>query len=57
MKRFNIETAIYFGEGSLEKLRELDNKKILIVCDKFIGTSDILKKDREVQLSVLSLRT
>lgn len=44
MKRFNIETAIYFGEGSLEKLRELDNKKILIVCDKFIGTSDILKK-------------
>lgn len=44
MKRFNIETTIYFGEGSLEKLRELDNKKILIVCDKFIGTSDILKK-------------
>lgn len=44
MKRFNIETAIYFGEGSLEKLRELDNKKILIVCDKFIGASDILKK-------------
>ena len=44
MKRFNIETAIYFGEGSLEKLRELDNKKILIVCDKFIGKSDILKK-------------
>lgn len=44
MKRFNIETAIYFGEGSLEKLRELDNKKILIVCDKFIGSSDILKK-------------
>lgn len=44
MKRFNIETTIYFGEGSLEKLRELDNKKILIVCDKFIGSSDILKK-------------
>ncbi|MGL5368851.1 MAG: 1-propanol dehydrogenase PduQ [Cetobacterium somerae] len=44
MKRFNIETTIYFGEGSLEKLRELDNKKILIVCDKFIGISDILKK-------------
>lgn len=44
MKRFNIGTTIYFGEGSLEKLKELDNKKILIVCDKFIGTSDILKK-------------
>lgn len=44
MKRFNIETTIYFGEGSLEKLRELNSKKILIICDKFIGTSDILKK-------------
>ncbi len=44
MKHFNIETSIYFGEGSLEKLKELDNKKILIICDKFIGTSEILKK-------------
>lgn len=44
MKQFTIETSIYFGEGSLEKLKDLDNKKILIICDKFIGTSEILKK-------------
>lgn len=44
MKQFNIETSICFGEGSLEKLNSLENKKILIICDKFISSSEILTK-------------
>lgn len=44
MKHFKVETSIYFGEKSLEKLKELENKNIFIVCDKFISTSEIMKK-------------
>lgn len=44
MKCFNIETAIYFGEGALNRLKDLKHKKILIICDNFISSSDIIKK-------------
>ncbi|MGL6113770.1 1-propanol dehydrogenase PduQ [Cetobacterium sp. SF1] len=47
MKRFKVKTEICYGKNSLEVLRELKNRKILIICDKFIGGSDILKKVKE----------
>ena len=43
MNEFNISTKIYFGENSLDKLKEITNKKVLIVCDKFIVESGMVK--------------
>lgn len=44
MKEFSIGTNIYFGDGALDKLSEINNKKVLIVCDEFIKTSGIVNK-------------
>ncbi|AKA71600.1 1-propanol dehydrogenase PduQ [Clostridium scatologenes] len=44
MKEFSINTKIYFGEGSLDRLSEIRNKRVLIVCDKFMETSGITAK-------------
>lgn len=47
MKEFSINTKIYFGEGSLDRLSEIKNKKVLIVCDKFMETSGMAAKVQE----------
>lgn len=47
MNKFGIATELYFGEGALKKLLELDNKNILIVCDKFINSSGLVAKIKE----------
>lgn len=47
MKEFSINTKIYFGEGSLDKLNEIENKRVLIVCDKFMETSGMAQKIQE----------
>lgn len=47
MKEFSINTKIYFGEGSLDKLNEIQNKSVLIVCDKFMETSGMASKIQE----------
>ena len=39
MKEFSIGTKIYFGDKSLDKLCEISNKKVLIICDNFMKTS------------------
>lgn len=44
MKEFSINTNVYFGENSLDRLNEIKNKRVLIVCDKFIETSGIAAK-------------
>lgn len=44
MKKFSINTDIYFGEGSLDKLNDIKNKRVLIVCDKFMETSGMAGK-------------
>lgn len=44
MKEFSINTNVYFGEGSLDKLNEIKNKRVLIVCDKFMETSGMAAK-------------
>ncbi len=44
MKEFSINTKVYFGEGSLDRLSEIRNKRILIVCDKFMETSGMAAK-------------
>ncbi|CUP55349.1 iron-containing alcohol dehydrogenase [Clostridium baratii] len=44
MKEFSLKTKIYFGEGSLNKLSEISNKNVLIICDKFIEKSKTAEK-------------
>lgn len=47
MKEFSVSTNIYFGEGSLSRLSEIKDKKVLIVCDKFIESSGMAAKIQE----------
>lgn len=48
MTEFDLGIKIFFGEGSLESLRSIKNKRILIVTDNFIYSSGIAKKVEEV---------
>ncbi len=42
MKSFEIKTKIYFGDNSLEHLKELPYKKVLIITDPFVFTSKMI---------------
>ncbi|MDY3207596.1 1-propanol dehydrogenase PduQ [Clostridium baratii] len=44
MKEFSLKTKIYFGEGALNKLSEISNKNVLIICDKFMEESKTVEK-------------
>ncbi len=44
MKEFSIRTNIYFGKDSLSRLGEVKNKRVMIVCDKFIESSGMVGK-------------
>ncbi|WP_138204242.1 1-propanol dehydrogenase PduQ [Haloimpatiens lingqiaonensis] len=44
MKEFSINTNVYFGEGSLDRLSKIEGKRVLIVCDKFMETSGMVAK-------------
>ncbi|MGL5380666.1 1-propanol dehydrogenase PduQ [Clostridium sp.] len=47
MKSFNVKTSIFFGEGSLKRLKTLGNKKIFIVTDPFMVKSGTINKITE----------
>jgi 1-propanol dehydrogenase len=47
MKEFSINTKVYFGQGSLDRLNEIRNKRVLIVCDKFMETSGMAEKAQQ----------
>ncbi len=44
MKEFSVSTKIFLGEGSLEHLRSVKGKSVLIVTDDFIYKSGTAKK-------------
>lgn len=44
MHSFEIKTKIKFGEGSLKALKEIQNKKILIITDPFMVESKAIDK-------------
>lgn len=58
MKEFSISTKVYFGEGSLDVLSKIKNKRVLIVCDKFIEDSGmcgkVIEKLSDCQVSIFS---
>ena len=41
MKEFSFSTRIFFGEGALERLRGVKNKRVMIVTDRFMETSGV----------------
>lgn len=51
MKEFNVSTVICFGKGSLDKLKEVSQKRVFIICDKFIETCGIVDKVKEKLLN------
>lgn len=44
MKEFSISTNVFFGEGSLDRLTQITNKKVMIVCDSFMVKSGMVDK-------------
>lgn len=42
MENFYIKTHIYFGEGSLDRLSQIQNKKVFIVTDPFMVSSGMI---------------
>lgn len=37
MQEFSFSTRIYFGEGALERLRRVEDRRVLIVTDRFMA--------------------
>ncbi len=58
MDNFKVKTKIYFGEGSLNRLTEIGNKKVFIVTDPFMVKSgmieNITQKLTKAQVTVFS---
>lgn len=44
MREFSISTNVFFGENSLGRLDEIQNKRVLIVCDNFMVKSGVVDK-------------
>lgn len=44
MKEFSISTNVFFGEGSLDRLNQIVDKKVMIVCDSFMVKSGMVDK-------------
>ena len=44
MREFSISTNVFFGENSLSRLDEIQNKSVLIVCDHFMEQSGVVDK-------------
>lgn len=47
MREFSISTNVFFGEGSLNRLSQIKNKRVMIVCDKFMLSSGMVDKIKE----------
>lgn len=43
MKEFSISTQVFFGEGALDELCEIQGKRVFIVTDKFIEKSGAIE--------------
>ena len=41
MKEFSFSTRVFFGEGALERLRNVKNKRVMIVTDAFMEQSGV----------------
>ena len=44
MKEFSFSTRIFFGEGALERLRKVEDKRVMIVTDRFMANVGVPDK-------------
>ena len=44
MKEFNISTNVFFGENCLERLDQVQGKRVIIICDAFMVKSGVVDK-------------
>ena len=44
MKEFNISTNVFFGENCLERLDQIQGKRVIIICDAFMVKSGVVDK-------------
>lgn len=44
MKEFNIKTNVCFGENALARLEQIQNKRVIIICDEFMVKSGVADK-------------
>lgn len=44
MKNFEVNTKIYFGESALDRLKEIDAKRVWVVTDPFCVTSGLINQ-------------
>ncbi len=42
MNSFDVKTKIYFGENSLERLKSVGKKRVLVICDPFAVKSGLI---------------
>ena len=44
MKEFNIKTNVCFGANALARLEQIQNKRVIIICDDFMMKSGVTDK-------------
>ena len=44
MKEFNISTNVFFGENCLDRLDQVQGKRVIIICDEFMVKSGVVDK-------------
>ena len=47
MREFSISTNVFFGENALDRLKQIEDKRVLIVCDDFMRSSGMVAKITE----------
>ena len=47
MNNFKIKTQVYFGQGALDRLEEVGNKKVFVVTDPFMVKSGMINNVTE----------
>jgi alcohol dehydrogenase class IV len=45
MKKFEVITDIYFGESALDRLSQLEYKRVFIISDPFVVESGLIFGD------------
>ena len=43
MKEFDVRTRIYFGQDSLDRLKEMPYKRVMLIADPFVVTSGLIQ--------------
>ncbi len=48
MQRFRVATTIYYGPDSLDRLAELNGRRVLLITDAFMASTPVMARIREL---------